>query len=109
MPGPDGLSGPDLYDPRGKLAADSSGDHLIALLPDPVDEDTKIYAASASGEFAHWELLATVPSTSTDPLSDQNRLRDEDVLGVFVRQAGPFPDRELQAWNFALEFQVIAE
>ncbi|EEY24110.1 neuraminidase [Verticillium alfalfae VaMs.102] len=100
---PSGLLGPDLYDPRGKLAADASGEYVIALLPVAATSETRIYVASAREKFRHWVLLTSIPNTSTEPLYDQVRLREYDVLSVFVRQAGSYPDRMLQVWDFKLE------
>ncbi|KAM0571189.1 hypothetical protein ACHAP9_003616 [Verticillium nonalfalfae] len=100
---PSGLLGPDLYDPRGKLAADASGEYVIALLPVAATSETRIYVASTREKFRHWVLLTSIPNTSTEPLYDQVRLREYDVLSVFVRQAGSYPDRMLQVWDFKLE------
>ena len=101
---PGDISGPDLYAPRGKLAADSTGETLIALLPDEPALETRIYTSTASAGFKDWTLLTVIPNTSTEPLFDEARLRDENVLSVFVRQGGPYPDRKLQVWDFHLAF-----
>nr|URT29638.1 AmpH [Beauveria felina] len=45
---PGSISPPDLYAPRGKLAADASGQHLIALLPDEPARETRIYTSTSS-------------------------------------------------------------
>jgi hypothetical protein len=100
---PAGLNGPDLYDPRGKLAGDASGEYLFGLLPDPVKQSTGIYVATASKDFKDWKSLAEIPNTSTEPLFDKTRLHESGVLSVFVRQAGGFPDRKLQVWDFELD------
>jgi hypothetical protein len=100
---PAGLNGPDLYDPRGKLAGDASGEYLFGLLPDPVKQSTGIYVATASKGFKDWTSLAEIPNTSTEPLFDKTRLHEFGVLSVFVRQAGGFPDRKLQVWDFELD------
>ncbi|KAH7151326.1 Endonuclease/exonuclease/phosphatase [Fusarium sp. MPI-SDFR-AT-0072] len=94
---PAGLNGPDLYDPRGKLAGDASGEYLFGILPDPVKQSTGIYVATASKDFKDWKSLAEIPNTSTEPLFDKTRLHESGILSVFVRQAGGFPDRKLQA------------
>ncbi|EEU39056.1 uncharacterized protein NECHADRAFT_43140 [Fusarium vanettenii 77-13-4] len=99
-----GINGPDLFDPRGKFAGDKSGEHLIALLPDATALKTGIYASTATGGFKDWKFLADIPNTSTEPLFDNTRLRDKGILSVFVRQAGGFPDRKLQVWDFELAF-----
>jgi hypothetical protein len=101
---PAGLNGPDLYDPRGKLAGDATGEYLFGLLPDPVKQSTGIYVATASKGFKDWTPLAEIPNTSTEPLFDRTRLHESRVLSVFVRQAGGFPDRKLQVWDFELDF-----
>ncbi|KAF4964399.1 hypothetical protein FSARC_7664 [Fusarium sarcochroum] len=97
------LNGPDLYDPRGKLAGDASGEYLFGLLPDPVSQSTRIYVSTASKSFKDWESVAEIPNTSTEPLFDRVRLHESGVLSVFVRQAGGFPDRKLQVWDFELD------
>ncbi|KAM0282048.1 hypothetical protein ACHAQH_003254 [Verticillium albo-atrum] len=101
---PGGFPGPDLYDPRGKLAADASGEFLIALLPVAATSETRIYVARAKEAFQDWAVLAVIPNTSTEPLFDQHRLREHNVLSVFVRQAGSYPDRKLQVWDFTLNY-----
>ncbi|KAF4977944.1 hypothetical protein FZEAL_5592 [Fusarium zealandicum] len=101
----DDLNGPDLFDPRGKLAGDKTGEHLFALLPDAVASETRIYASTAQEGFKNWKFLVSIPNTSTEPLFDRTRLREKDVLSVFVRQAGPYPDRKLQVWDFELDFE----
>lgn len=98
------MSPPDLYGPRGKLAADSSGNTLIALLPDEPALETRIYTSTADSDFENWTLLTVIPNTSTEPLFDQVRLRDEDILSLFIRQGGPYPNRKLQVWDFELSF-----
>ncbi|KAG9501822.1 hypothetical protein J7337_007515 [Fusarium musae] len=100
---PAGLDGPDLYDPRGKLAGDASGEYLFGILPDPVKQSTGIYVATASKDFKDWKSLAEIPNTSTEPLFDRTRLHESGILSVFVRQAGGFPDRKLQVWDFELD------
>ncbi|KAI6765199.1 hypothetical protein HG531_012298 [Fusarium graminearum] len=84
---PAGLNGPDLYDPRGKLAGDATGEYLFGLLPDPVKQSTGIYVATASKGFKDWMSLAEIPNTATEPLFDRTRLHEFGVLSVFVRQA----------------------
>ncbi|KAF4465014.1 hypothetical protein FALBO_8139 [Fusarium albosuccineum] len=98
------LNGPDLFDPRGKFAGDKTGEHLFALLPDATALKTQIYSSTASGGFKDWKLLASIPNTSTEPLFDRTRLHNHNVLSVFVRQGGPYPDRKLQVWDFELTF-----
>ena len=100
---PAGLNGPDLYDPRGKFSGDASGEYLFGLLPDAVKQSTGIYVATASKDFKDWTALAEIPNTSTEPLFDKTRLHEFGVLSVFVRQAGGFPDRKLQVWDFELD------
>ncbi|KAM0201025.1 hypothetical protein ACHAQD_011682 [Fusarium lateritium] len=100
---PTGLNGPDLYDPRGKLAGDATGEYLFGLLPDPVKQSTGIYVATAAQSFKDWKSLAEIPNTSTEPLFDKTRLHEFGILSVFVRQAGGFPDRMLQVWDFELD------
>jgi alpha-L-rhamnosyl-(1->4)-beta-D-glucuronate lyase len=99
---PGDINGPDLYDPRGKFASDARGEWLIALLPDLAALETRIYAASEAKNFKDWKLLGVIENTSTEPLFDQRRLKNEGVLSVFVRQGGGFPDRKLQVWDFEL-------
>ena len=98
------ISPPDLYAPRGKLAAADWGNVLIALLPDEPALELRIYASTAAEEFTDWTLLAVVENSQSEPLFDKTRLTYEDVLSVFVRQGGPFPDRKLQVWDFKLEY-----
>ncbi|KAH6670271.1 hypothetical protein F5X68DRAFT_248835 [Plectosphaerella plurivora] len=100
---PGDINGPDLYDPRGKFAADAKGEWLIALLPDIAALQTRIYAASEAAKFKDWKLLGVIENASTEPLFDQRRLKNEGVLSVFVRQGGGFPDRKLQVWDFHLD------
>ncbi|KAJ4249107.1 hypothetical protein NW762_012441 [Fusarium torreyae] len=100
---PSGLNGPDLYDPRGKLAGDASGEYLFGLLPDPVTQSTRIYVSTASKSFKDWASVAEIPNTATEPLFDRARLHESGILSVFVRQAGGFPDRKLQVWDFELD------
>ena len=99
------MSPPDLYAPRGKLASDASGGHLIALLPDEPALETRIYTSTSGGSFKDWTLLTVIPNTSTEPLFDRTRLARDNVLSVFVRQGGSYPDRKLQVWDFELEFR----
>ncbi|KFA46157.1 hypothetical protein S40293_03752 [Stachybotrys chartarum IBT 40293] len=101
---PGDLSGPLLYAPRGKFAVDASGDTLFALLPDEPILQTKIYVATAGASFRDWTLLATIPNAQSEPLFDAQRLRASNVLSVFSRQGGPFPDRKVQVWDFRLDF-----
>lgn len=101
---PGDISPPTLYLLRGKLAADASGETLIAMLPDEPKLELHIYTSTAAGGFKDWKLLAVVPNASTEPQFDRNRLRDHNVLSIFVRQGGGYPDRKLQVWDFQLEF-----
>lgn len=98
------ISGPDLYAPRGKLAANAAGDVLIAFLPDEPALQTRIYTSTLDGGFKDWTLLTVIENTSTEPLFDKARLENEGILSVYVRQGGPYPDRKLQVWDFELQF-----
>lgn len=97
------MPGPDLYDPRGKFAASSTGEWLFALLPVLATDETRIYASSQNANFQDWKLISTIENTSAEPLFDSKRLRDEDILSIFIRQAGPFPERKLQVWDLHLQ------
>lgn len=99
---PSGLSPPLLLGKRGKLAVDASGSNLIALLPDDPKLQVNIYASTEGGSFQDWKLLTTIPNTATEPLFDSTRLEKFGVLSVFVRQAGGYPTRKVQVWDFTL-------
>jgi hypothetical protein len=99
---PSGLSPPQLLGKRGKLAVDASGSNLIALLPDDPKLQVNIYESTEAGSFQDWKLLTTIPNTATEPLFDSTRLESFGVLSVFVRQAGDYPTRKVQVWDFAL-------
>jgi hypothetical protein len=101
---PGGFPGPLLYAPRGKLAVDATGDTLFALLPNEPSLETRIYASTSGGSFRDWTLLATIPNAQSEPLFDEQRLKTSNILSVFSRQGGPFPDRKVQVWDFALRY-----
>jgi len=96
-----GLSTPPYLSYRGKLA--SSGDTLIALLPDSPKSTVTIWGATAAGNFQDWKSLANIPNVNGEPLVDYERLKS-GVLSVFVRQGGPFGTRKVQVWDFGLSF-----
>ncbi|KAI9150589.1 Ulvan lyase, long isoform [Paramyrothecium foliicola] len=101
---PPNLGPPNLYNLRGKFAADKSGNNLIALLPDEAALELHVYVSTKAKDYRDWTLLTVIPNSSTEPLFDKVRLRDSNVLSLFVRQGGPFPDRKLQVWDLTLEF-----
>jgi hypothetical protein len=96
-----GISTPPYLSYRGKLA--SSGDNLIAILPDAPKETITIWGSTAAGDFQDWKNLATIPKMACEPLVDYERLAKSGVLSVFVRQNGPFGDRKVQVWDFLLQ------
>ena len=64
---------------------------------------TKIYGSTAAGDFRDWTLLATISNTATEPLFDRVRLRRFGILSLFIRQGGPYPDRQVQVWDYKLQ------
>lgn len=74
------------------------------MLPDQPKLETHIYASSAAEDFTDWQLLTIIDNSSTEPVYDVNRLQEYNVLSVFHRQGGPYPDRQVQVWDFYLDF-----
>ncbi|RPB08615.1 hypothetical protein P167DRAFT_539172 [Morchella conica CCBAS932] len=96
-----GLGAPTATGLRGKLAIANSGE-LIALIPSNTNTEVYIYASTVAGSFKDWKLLWTGTGFSTEPLFDKARLKDQNILSVFFRQSGSYPDRKLQVIDFAL-------
>jgi hypothetical protein len=86
---------------RGKLAA--KGDSLIAILPDKTKSTAVLYGATAGGNYQDWKLLYTITNSEGEPLVDEQRLAQNGVLSVFIRQGGPFGTRQVQVWDFELQ------
>lgn len=95
------ISTPPYLAYRGKLA--SSGDNLIAILPDAPKNTVTIWGATAAGSFQDWKSLATIENMAGEPLVDYDRLSKFGILSVFVRQGGPFGQRKVQVWDFGLQ------
>lgn len=96
-----GLGAPTATGLRGKLAVANSGE-LIALIPSNTNTEVYIYSSTVAGSFKDWKLLWTGTGFSTEPLFDKARLKDQNILSVFFRQSGSYPDRRLQVIDFAL-------
>lgn len=96
-----GLTAPTDVGLRAKLAATNSGE-LVALIPSNTDTTVMLYYATPAGSFRDWKLLWKGTGFDTEPLFDKHRLRDQNVLSVFLRQSGSFPNRRLQVIDFAL-------
>jgi hypothetical protein len=95
-----GLSTPPYLAYRGKIAA--AGDNLIAILPDQPKQTVQVWGATAGGGYTDWKKLAEITNMAGEPLVDEERLRKNGVLSLFVRQGGPFGTRKVQVWDFAL-------
>jgi len=85
---------------RGKIAA--AGDNLIAILPDQPKQTVTIWGATAGGGYNDWKRLAEITNMAGEPLVDEERLKKNSVLSLFVRQGGPFGTRKVQVWDFGL-------
>lgn len=97
-----GLSTPPYLAYRGKLAA--KGDSLVAILPDQPKETVTLWGSTAAGNYQDWKLLATIPNMAGEPQVDEERLEKDGVLSVFVRQNGPFGQRQVQVWDFQVDW-----
>ncbi|KAH8732069.1 hypothetical protein GQ44DRAFT_722222 [Phaeosphaeriaceae sp. PMI808] len=95
-----GLSTPPYLAYRGKIAA--TGDNLIAILPDQPRQTVQIWGATAGGGYTDWKKLAEITNMAGEPLVDEERLKRNGVLSLFVRQGGPFGTRKVQVWDFGL-------
>jgi hypothetical protein len=95
-----GLSVPPYLAYRGKIVA--TGDSVIAILPDQPKMAIQLWAATAGANYNDWKKLADVPNSAGEPLVDEARLKNFNVLSLFVRQGGPFPTRKVQVWDFGL-------
>ncbi|KAF2024214.1 hypothetical protein EK21DRAFT_104822 [Setomelanomma holmii] len=95
-----GLSTPPYLAYRGKIAA--TGDNLIAILPDQPKQTVQIWGATAGGGFTDWKKLTEITNMAGEPLVDEERLRKNGVLSLFVRQGGPFGTRKVQVWDFGI-------
>ncbi|KAF2245927.1 hypothetical protein BU26DRAFT_432130 [Trematosphaeria pertusa] len=96
-----GLSNPPYLAYRGKLAA--KGDSLIAILPDAPKNTVTLWGATAEGNYQDWKLMATIINMAGEPQVDEERLAQNGVLSVFVRQGGPFGERKVQVWDYELQ------
>lgn len=96
-----GLTAPTATGLRGKFAVANSGE-LIALIPSNTDTSVMIYYSTAGGSFKDWKQLWKGTGFDTEPLFDKQRLKDQNILSVFFRQSGSYPNRRLQVIDFAL-------
>ncbi|KAH7413905.1 hypothetical protein DE146DRAFT_11556 [Phaeosphaeria sp. MPI-PUGE-AT-0046c] len=95
-----GLSTPPYLAYRGKIAA--AGDNLVAILPDQPKQTVQLWGATAGGGYNDWKKLAEITNMAGEPLVDEERLKKNGVLSLFVRQGGPFGTRKVQVWDFGL-------
>jgi hypothetical protein len=95
-----GLSTPPYLSYRGKVAA--TGNNLIAILPDQPKQTVQIWGATADTSYSNWVKLAEITNMAGEPLVDEERLKQNGVLSLFVRQGGPFGTRKVQVWDFGL-------
>jgi hypothetical protein len=95
-----GLSTPPYLAYRGKIAA--TGDNLVAILPDQPRQTVQLWGATAGGGYTDWKKLAEITNMAGEPLVDEERLKKNGVLSLFVRQGGPFGTRKVQVWDFGL-------
>ncbi|PSN74343.1 hypothetical protein BS50DRAFT_13872 [Corynespora cassiicola Philippines] len=96
-----GLSTPPYLAYRGKIAA--NGDNLFAIIPDQPKMTITIWSATAAGSFKDWKKLGDISNAAGEPLVDEERLRQHNVLSLFVRQGGPFGQRKVQVWDYELQ------
>ncbi|RPA88976.1 hypothetical protein L873DRAFT_1832125 [Choiromyces venosus 120613-1] len=82
---------------RGKLAIAPTGD-LIALIPSNSNTALSIFYSTAAGSFKGWKRLWTATGFDTEPLYGKARLRDHNVLSVFVRTYEPYPARRFAGY-----------
>lgn len=94
------ISTPPYLSYRGKLAA--WGDNLLAILPDAPKNTVTIWVATAGQDYRDWKLLGTIDNMAGEPGVDYERLAKQGILSLFVRQGGPFGERKVQVWDFAL-------
>lgn len=99
------LSPPPYLSLRGKIAASKTGQEVFALIPDEPTMSVQIHVATEAGKFEDWTYLTSIPNNQGEPLVDYERLERYDVLSVFIRQGGPFPERKVQVWDFALDLK----
>jgi hypothetical protein len=95
-----GLSTPPYLAYRGKIVA--TGDNLIAILPDQPKQTVQLWGATAGGGYTNWKKLADITNMAGEPLVDEERLKKNGVLSLFVRQGGPFGTRKVQVWDFTI-------
>lgn len=95
-----GLSIPPYLAYRGKIVA--TGDNLIAILPDQPKQTVQLWGATAGGGYTNWKKLADITNMAGEPLVDEERLKKNGVLSLFVRQGGPFGTRKVQVWDFTI-------
>jgi hypothetical protein len=95
-----GLSTPPYLSYRGKVAA--TGNNLIAILPDQPKQTVQIWGATADTSYSNWAKLAEITNIAGEPLVDEERLKQNGMLSLFVRQGGPFGTRKVQVWDFGL-------
>jgi hypothetical protein len=95
-----GLSAPPYLAYRGKIVA--TGDNLIAVLPDQPKQTVQLWGATAGGGYTDWKKLAEITNMAGEPLVDEERLKKNGVLSLFVRQGGPFGTRKVQVWDYSL-------
>jgi hypothetical protein len=95
-----GLSTPPYLAYRGKIAA--TGDNLVAILPDAPKQTVQIWGATAGGAYTDWKKLGEIANMAGEPLVDEERLKKNGVLSLFVRQGGAFGTRKVQVWDFGL-------
>jgi hypothetical protein len=95
-----GLSTPPYLAYRGKIVA--TGDNLVAILPDQPKQTVQLWGSTAGGGYTDWKKLAEIANSAGEPLVDEERLKKNGVLSLFVRQGGPFGARKVQVWDFRL-------
>lgn len=47
-------------------------------------------------------MLWTGTGYDTEPLFDKQRLKDQNILSIFLRQSGSYPNRRLQVVDLTL-------
>lgn len=97
-----GLSTPPYLAYRGKIVAHK--DAVVAVIPDAPKATVQLWGATQGGDWKDWKKLGEIPNMAGEPLVDEERVRKFGVLSLFVRQGGPFGERKVQVWDFALKW-----
>jgi hypothetical protein len=71
-------------------------------LPDQPKQTVQLWGATAGGGYTDWKKLAEITNMAGEPLVDEERLKKNGVLSLFVRQGGPFGTRKVQVWDYSL-------